>query len=171
MPRADCGQGSRPETDIQGRVPASDYASGRVDRGYRCNARAVAHRGNAGGFKVHRYVDARGQTCAFYDSTLVFPRDVVYNLTSGLGVVVLAMDNPEAAADNDPHLAGDAESARVTAAEQEARPARRLARHRRDLPRHPRRLRREDRLPAPEAAVQHAERRPRARERVRAGRA
>jgi len=94
VPRADCGKGSRPETDIQGRVPARDYASGRVDEGYRCNARALAHRGNAGGFKVHRFVDALGQTCAFYDSTLVFPRDVVHNLTSGLGVVVLAMDNP-----------------------------------------------------------------------------
>ncbi|MEO7627283.1 MAG: hypothetical protein ABIS91_13550, partial [Nocardioides sp.] len=95
VPRADCGKGSRPETDIQGRVPASDYTSGRVDRGYRCNARAVAQRGRSGGFKVHRYVDAKGQTCAFYDSTLVFPRDVLYNLTSGLGVVVLAMDNPK----------------------------------------------------------------------------
>lgn len=95
VPRADCGKGSRPETDIQGRVPASDYATGRVDQGYRCNARAVAHRGNAGGFKVHRYVDAKGQTCAFYDSTLVFPRDVLYNRTNGLGVVVLAMDNPK----------------------------------------------------------------------------
>lgn len=94
VPRADCGPGSRPETDIQGRVPASDYASGRVDRGYRCNARAVAHRGTSGGFKVHRYVDAKGQTCAFHDNTLVFPRDVVDNLTTGLGVVVLAMDNP-----------------------------------------------------------------------------
>ncbi|WP_133176539.1 hypothetical protein [Nocardioides currus] len=95
VPRADCGDGARPETDIQGRVPAADYASGRVDRGYRCNARAVSHHGSSGGFKVHRYTDARGQTCAFYDSTLVFPRDLVYNLTSGLGVVVLAMDNPK----------------------------------------------------------------------------
>ncbi|HXH78552.1 hypothetical protein [Nocardioides sp.] len=95
VPRADCGKGSRPETDIQGRVPASDYASGRVDRGYRCNARAVAHRGTSGGFKVHRFTDAKGHTCAFYDSTLVFPRDLVYNLTSGLGVIVLAMDDPK----------------------------------------------------------------------------
>lgn len=94
VPRADCGKGSRPETDIQGRVPARDYESGRVDGGYRCNARALAHLGNAGGFKVHRFVDARGHTCAFYDSTLVFPRDVAYNVSSGLGVVVLAMDDP-----------------------------------------------------------------------------
>ena len=76
-------------------MPAGDYATGRVDRGYRCNARAVSKTGRSGGFKVHRYVDAQGQTCAFYDSTLVFPRDVAYNLTSGLGVVVLAMDNPK----------------------------------------------------------------------------
>ena len=95
VPRADCGKGSRPETDIQGRVPASDYASGRVDRGYRCNARAVARHGRSGGFKVLRYRDSKGQTCAFYDSTLVFPRDAIYNAASGLGVVVLAMDNPK----------------------------------------------------------------------------
>lgn len=94
VPRADCGKGARPETNIQGRVPSADYASGRVDRGYRCNTRPLAQHGNAGGFKVHRYVDAKGQTCAFYDSTLVFPRDVAYNLVNGLGVVVLAMDNP-----------------------------------------------------------------------------
>ena len=30
-PQADCGPGARPETDIQGRVPSADYASGRVD--------------------------------------------------------------------------------------------------------------------------------------------
>src|SRR5688500_16003552 len=65
VPRAECGPGSRPETDIQGRVPARDYTSGRVDAGYRCNARALAHRGTSGGFKVHRFIDASGQTCAF----------------------------------------------------------------------------------------------------------
>ncbi|QIK76656.1 hypothetical protein [Nocardioides piscis] len=94
VPRADCGKGARPETDIQGRVPTSDYTSGRVDRGYRCNTRPVARHGESGGFKVLRYKDAKGQTCAFYDSTLLFPRDVLYNAGSGLGVVVLAMDNP-----------------------------------------------------------------------------
>ncbi len=95
VPRADCGPGSRPETDIQGRVPSRDYTSGRVDRGYRCNAKTVAHRGRSGGFKVLRFTDAQRHTCAFYDSTLVFPRDLAYNLTSGLGVVVLAMDDPK----------------------------------------------------------------------------
>lgn len=94
VPRARCGPGARPETGVQGRVPRADYASGRVDRGYRCNTRAVSHVGRTGGFKVHRYTDRQGHTCAFYDNTLVFPRDVLYNATSGLGTVVLAMDDP-----------------------------------------------------------------------------
>ena len=36
VPRAHCGPGSLPETSTQGRVPASDYTSGRVAQGYRC---------------------------------------------------------------------------------------------------------------------------------------
>jgi hypothetical protein len=35
----------------------------------------VSHQGRTGGFKVLRYTDARGHTCAFYDSTLLFPKD------------------------------------------------------------------------------------------------
>jgi hypothetical protein len=93
-PRADCGPGSRPETDIQGRVPARDYASGRAARGYTCNTRQVAHQGRSGGFKVLRYTDRHGRTCAYYDSTLLFPRDLISNLTDGLGVVVLDMTHP-----------------------------------------------------------------------------
>jgi hypothetical protein len=33
VPRAECGPGSRPETSIQGRVPAKDYETGRARRG------------------------------------------------------------------------------------------------------------------------------------------
>ena len=58
-PKADCGPGARPETDIQGRVPTADYESGRAARGYLCNTRQVSHQGNTGGFKVLRYRDAR----------------------------------------------------------------------------------------------------------------
>ena len=76
VPEARCGPGSRPETDIQGRVPKRDYDSGRAAKGYTCNARKVAHHGSSGGFKVFRYVDAAGHVCAFYDSTLLFPTDV-----------------------------------------------------------------------------------------------
>ena len=37
VPRAVCGPGSQPETDIQGRVPVEDRVSGRSQEGYRCN--------------------------------------------------------------------------------------------------------------------------------------
>ncbi len=93
-PEADCGPGARPETGIQGRVPQSDYDSGRAARGYRCNTRPIARHGSTGGFKVLRYTDDAGHTCAFYDSTLLFPKDVLLNATEGLGVVVLDMDRP-----------------------------------------------------------------------------
>ncbi|CAN5433941.1 hypothetical protein BH09ACT12_BH09ACT12_02430 [soil metagenome] len=95
-PAADCGPGSRPETGVQGRVPSSDYASGRAARGYRCNTRKVGHQGSTGGFKVLRYTDRRGNTCAYYDSTRTFPADILEQAQSGLGVVVLNMTRPRA---------------------------------------------------------------------------
>ena len=94
VPKADCGPGARPETAAQGRVPQADYDSGRAARGYQCNARQVSHHGSSGGFKVQRYTDAHGNTCAFYDSTLLFPRDAVANAASGTGVIVLDMNDP-----------------------------------------------------------------------------
>ena len=54
----------------------------------------MAHQGRTGGFKVLRYKDSRGNVCAFYDSTLIFPKDVLYNAAEGLGVVVLDMNRP-----------------------------------------------------------------------------
>jgi hypothetical protein len=94
-PPATCGKGARPETGIQGRVPLADYTSGRVSQGYRCNTKPLAHQGRTGGFKVLRYQDSKGNVCAFYDSTLLFPKDVLYNAAEGLGVVVLDMANPK----------------------------------------------------------------------------
>ncbi|MBF4162065.1 hypothetical protein ISG29_10205 [Nocardioides sp. CBS4Y-1] len=94
VPRAHCGPGSRPETSIQGRVPQRDYDTGRAAKGYTCNTRQLAHHGSTGGFKVQRYTDAAGRTCAYYDSTLLFPTDVVGNLTTGQGVIVLDMTHP-----------------------------------------------------------------------------
>ncbi len=95
VPRADCGPGSRPETSIQGRVPARDYETGRAAKGYICNTKQVSHFGNTGGFKVFRYVDRKGRACAFYDSTPMFPVDLPYNLgREGTGVVVLDMSDP-----------------------------------------------------------------------------
>ncbi|WP_309646919.1 hypothetical protein [Nocardioides sp.] len=94
-PQARCqGPDDRLETGRQGRVPLSDYTSGRYRRGYQCNTVQVAQQGGSGGFKVLRYRDRTGRVCAFYDSTLLFPRDVLFNATQGLGVVVLDMTNP-----------------------------------------------------------------------------
>ncbi len=90
-PRARCDKQSRPETGIQGRVPAADYTNGRAARGYTCNARVLAHVGTNGGFRVERYVDPAGHVCAFYDSTLLFPRDVTDDTP---GTYVLDMSDP-----------------------------------------------------------------------------
>lgn len=90
-PRADCGPGSLPETDRQGRVPLADYASGRAAQGYTCNASEKGSFGQTGGFQVHRYADAAGRECAYYDSTLVFPKDVI---RGALGTIVLDMSDP-----------------------------------------------------------------------------
>ena len=78
-------------------MPKADYVSGRAARGYFCNTRLVAHQGASGGFKTLRYTDKQGDTCAFYDSTLLLPRDVASNLITGdgLGVVVLDMNDPK----------------------------------------------------------------------------
>ena len=95
VPRATCGTGDRPETDIQGRVPQKDYDNGRVQKGYTCNTRQVSHHGSTGGFKVQRYVDAAGHVCAYYDSTLMFPKDVLFTAATGSGVIVLDMRDPK----------------------------------------------------------------------------
>ena len=90
-PRAVCGPGSLPETGRQGRAPAADYVSGRAAKGYTCNAQQVARHGTSGGYQVHRYTDRTGRTCAYYDATLLFPKDAYEGAS---GVVVLDMSDP-----------------------------------------------------------------------------
>ena len=92
-PQAACNDASRPETSIQGRVPARDYDSGRALKGYTCNASQVSHHGSAGGFKVFRYVDRAGHVCGYYDSGSVFSADLLTR-KEGTGVVVLDMRDP-----------------------------------------------------------------------------
>ncbi|MCW2543630.1 MAG: hypothetical protein JWM40_1182 [Frankiales bacterium] len=92
-PRAQCGAGSRPETGIDGRVPTSDYASGRAAKGYICNAVLQGHTGTTGGFKTFRYVDRTGRVCAFYDGTLLFPTAVFHRVSAG-GTHVVDMSDP-----------------------------------------------------------------------------
>lgn len=96
-PQANCGPGSRPETGMQGRVSQEDHDSGRAAAGFICNMQLVGSQvapianGTVGGFKTHRYVDPQGNECAYYDSTLLFPT----NLVDGqAGVKVLDMSDP-----------------------------------------------------------------------------
>jgi len=94
-PQARCtSPQDRPETGTQGRVPLAEYLTGQALEGYQCNAVQVAKQGTSGGFKVERYTDRTGRTCAYYDSTLLFPRDVLFNAVQGLGVIVLDMTDP-----------------------------------------------------------------------------
>lgn len=96
-PKAACGAGSRPETGLQGRVSAEDHASGRAAEGYTCNTELVGSYtvpnaiGTVGGYKVERYVDKAGHECAYYDTTLLFPTNV---LDANAGVNVLDMADP-----------------------------------------------------------------------------
>ena len=93
-PQIPCGPGSLPETGIQGRVPLAEVESGRAAKGYRCNTVQVGHFGATGGFQVHRYVDKSGHDCAYFDSTLLFPKDAAANAAEGLGVYVMDMKDP-----------------------------------------------------------------------------
>ncbi|MFN2616770.1 MAG: LVIVD repeat-containing protein [Thermoleophilaceae bacterium] len=88
VPRPRCRQGSRPETDIQGRVPLS------AKRGFTCNLRVLGHEGLYGGYKVERYVDKHGHECAFYDGTLLFPGNAEGGRDEPTGTQVLDMSNP-----------------------------------------------------------------------------
>jgi hypothetical protein len=96
-PKAECGPGSRPETALQGRVSAEDHASGRAAEGYTCNTELVGSYttptslGTVGGFKVQRYVDASGRECAYYDTTTLFPTNL---LEGNVGVNVMDLSDP-----------------------------------------------------------------------------
>ena len=96
-PPAVCGPASRPETGIQGRVSTDDHVSGRAAAGFTCNTELIGSfalpdaQGTVGGYKVERYVDASGRECAYYDSTLLFPSNLVDGI---VGVNVLDMSDP-----------------------------------------------------------------------------
>jgi hypothetical protein len=88
-PGTKCVAGSKPEPDIQGRVPEGSAANG-----LNCNITQIAHQGDSGGFKVYRYTDAQGRTCAYYDTALLFPLNAFNPAGPSLGVVVLDMSDP-----------------------------------------------------------------------------
>ncbi|MDF1693474.1 MAG: hypothetical protein P1U47_13925 [Zhongshania sp.] len=95
--RATCGPGSRPETGMQGRVSQADHDAGLAEMGFTCNTELAGSYftpnaiGTVGGFKVERYIDKTGRECAYYDSTLLFPSNV---LDMNVGVNVLDMSDP-----------------------------------------------------------------------------
>jgi LVIVD repeat len=95
VPRAQCGLGSRPLTGEQGRVPASAIDSPEAVEGWTCNVTEVGHLATPGGFRVWRYVDEAGHACAFYDTSLTSPLNVV-SVGAGPtpGVAVLDMSDP-----------------------------------------------------------------------------
>ena len=74
-----------------------DHASGRAAQGFTCNTELVGSytqpnaMGTVGGFKVERYVDADGHDCAYYDTTLMFPTNL---LDQEGGVNVMDMSDP-----------------------------------------------------------------------------
>ena len=88
VPRPDCGPGSRPETDIQGRVPAGN------PEGFTCNTSLVGHHGDSGGYKALRFKDKAGRECAYYDTTLLFPTNAQTLSERPTGVAVLDMSDP-----------------------------------------------------------------------------
>lgn len=96
-PQAACGPGSKPETGMQGRVSQADHDNGLAAQGFSCNTELVGSYvrptviGTVGGFKVERYVDAAGHECAYYDTTLLFPSNL---LDTNVGVNVLDMSDP-----------------------------------------------------------------------------
>jgi len=94
-PQSACATGSHPLPGMQGRVTAAEIASSAGLRGWTCNATKVGHVTTPGGFRVWRYVDRNGHTCAFYDTALSAPLSIVSPLVGpSLGTAVLDMKNP-----------------------------------------------------------------------------
>ncbi|HET9040406.1 MAG TPA: hypothetical protein VFN40_09560, partial [Gemmatimonadales bacterium] len=88
VPRPTCRSTDRPETDIQGRVPAGN------PEGFTCNTTLVGHHGSSGGYKALRFTDKAGRECAYYDTTLLFPSNAQTLSERPTGVAVLDMSNP-----------------------------------------------------------------------------
>lgn len=92
VPRAECDRDSHPLAGVQGRVTAADMNSPDADEGWTCNLMEVGHHLTPGGFRVWRYTDHLGHTCAYYDTSFMAPANIV-SIAGGpsLGVVVLDM--------------------------------------------------------------------------------
>lgn len=86
VPRAECGEDSLPETDIQGRVSIEDRESGRSQEGYRCNLELVGqYQGQGTTWVSQSYKD-----CAYHSQS--FP---VSMATATAGVHVVDVRDPK----------------------------------------------------------------------------
>lgn len=95
VPRAHCGGDSHPLAGTQGRVTAADMNSPGAAGGWTCNVGEVGHHTTPGGFRLWRYTDHQGRTCAYYDTSFTSPATVVsLGVGPSLGVVVLDMTDP-----------------------------------------------------------------------------
>lgn len=100
VPRAQCNQDSRPLNPpgqgVQGRVTLEDIQSPESKQGWTCNLSLVSDYDTPGGFRVWRYTDEQGHTCAYYDTSFAGGPLALISLAAGpsFGVVVLNMDDP-----------------------------------------------------------------------------
>jgi hypothetical protein len=96
VPKATCGPGSTPLDDpIQGRVSQQDVDSPQAAQGWTCNLSVVSTFATPGGFRVWRYEDRNHHVCAFYDSSLGSPANLVsLAALPTQGVIVLDMSDP-----------------------------------------------------------------------------
>ena len=95
VPAAQCGPGSHPLSGTQGRVSQAAVDSPAAAHGWTCNLTEVAHYATPGGWRVWRYTDPHGHTCAYYDTSFTSPANII-SVAGGpsLGVVVLDMADP-----------------------------------------------------------------------------
>lgn len=91
---ADCGPGSRPETGVQGQVPAADRRDGRSTQGYSCNLEML------GGYQG----EGTGAVAASYRNCVYVPTAVSAGKRSP-GTQILDVTNPRR-----PKLAGTLET-------------------------------------------------------------
>jgi hypothetical protein len=88
VPRAVCGPEDRPETGLQGQVPASLRATG--FEGFSCNLQLVGQsKGDGASWQFASFTDRNGKKCAYHDTS---------SSTVGrthVGAVVLDVSDPE----------------------------------------------------------------------------
>lgn len=95
VPQAECNADSHPLAGMQGRVPQEAVNSLEAAYGWTCNLSVVSHYPSPGGFRVWRYTDKAGHSCAYYDTSFTAPANIV-SVAGGpsLGVIVLDMTDP-----------------------------------------------------------------------------